>query len=141
MTGFGIDTWCGERLVSGRFASGRQAAALAMLRRIQTPRGTLTPIDLDGDEAELSYGLDLSDYIGQVGGRVVAALPSLLRAEWLKDDRIAEVDIIATPIERTDGLVEVELSCDVLLADEGETFPLTFRASAAGVELLGVPLE
>lgn len=139
MSGFGLDTWCGTRLISGRYATGKQAAALAMLRRISTPRGTLTPIDLDGDEAELSYGLDLSDYIGQ-DARVVAAIPSVVRAEWLKDDRITSVDIVPTVIERTDRLVEIELACDVLLADETETFPLTFRASAEGVELLGVPL-
>ena len=134
--GYGVDVWCDSALSSGRLARGTRVVAQALLRRTITPRGTLR-----GGEEESAYGLDVAGYIGAVGyPTAVAALPGLLRAEWLKDDRVADVDVTTAVAYDAAGRIAITMSAVVVLADDGETFDLTLRADDAGVTLLlGAP--
>lgn len=124
--GFGADTFCDHTgLRPGRLVRGNLALAQALLRRATTPRGVLR-----GGEEESNYGLDVAGYVGSVGPQIAArALPSVLRTEWLKDDRVADVAIEGLVTQNTDGTSDVVLSCVVQPADESETFPLTLSVN------------
>ena len=99
LAGFGSDLSCGKRLTTGRMVGGRTLLAEAIWRRLTTPRGTLS-----GSAEASAYGLDLAAYVGAVGERIAeAALPSIVEAELLKDDRIAAVSVTATAYRADDG--------------------------------------
>jgi hypothetical protein len=125
-TGFGADTFCDHNgLRPGRLARGNQLLAQALLRRIRTPRGVLR-----GGEEESNYGLDVVGYVGSVGPQLAArALPAVIRTEWLKDDRVADVAITGTVTENQDGTSDVFLACVVQPSDSTDTFPLSLRVS------------
>lgn len=130
--GYGADTWCLDEMRPGVMVRGPLLVAQALYRRLITPRGTLR----GGDEAQ-AYGLDLSEYVGAIGvATAVDAVPGLVRAELLKDDRVQDVDVRATTIRATDGTLSLSLEIAVVLADSGESFALTLRVDeAAGVLL------
>jgi hypothetical protein len=131
--GYGKDTYCWDRLVTGRTVTGPELVAQALYRRLTTPRGTLR----DGDDGNV-YGLDLPGFIGRVGNAAsVAAIPDLVRAEVLKDDRVLDVAIAASSVTGTDGLVSVTLALDVELVNDGDRFQLTLSVGDVGVSLLG----
>ncbi len=133
LAGYGSDTWCTDSLVTGRLVSGRTLVAQALYRRLITPRGMLADDD--------TYGLDLAGYVGAVGTTVaLAALPSLVRAELLKDDRVSDVAVTSAISTERSGLVSIALEIGVVLTDESEQFSLTVGVSSAGAALLGVSL-
>ena len=129
-TGFGADTFCDHNgLRPGRLVRGNLALAQALLRRATTPRGTLR-----GGEEESNYGLDVAGYVGSVGPQIAArALPAVLRTEWLKDDRVADVAIEGLVTQNADGTSDVFLTCVVQPSDETEAFPLSLRVSDVAV--------
>ena len=136
-TGYGTEAWCADGYVSGRFVSGKMAVALALYRRLITPRGTLAGIEDDDDEG--NYGLDIAAYIGAVGNRTaMQALPPLVRGELLKDDRVRDVSVVATETRNADGTIALLLEIDVVLQDDDEEFSLTVSADTVSAQLLGV---
>jgi hypothetical protein len=131
---FGKDTYCYDRIVTGRTATGVELLAQAIYRRLTTPRGTLD----DGDEG-LVYGLDVSDFVGTIGTqRAVDALPGIVEAEILKDDRISSASVTASVVTDSAGLSTVTLAITAVPLDELETFTLTLSVSDVTVALLGV---
>jgi hypothetical protein len=140
-TGFGRDTWCTDRYVSGRYASAEEALGQALFRRLITPRGTLQGV-IDEDE-ELNYGLDLAGYVGAIGYPIaIAALPGLVDGELAKDDRVLSV---ATAIEQSldtnNGEIEITLTIDVTPQEPLQDFTLTLAVSDVTAELVGITVS
>ena len=131
--GYGVDIYAWDRLRTGRLVRGPELVAQAIYRRLTTPRGTLR----DG-EAGSVYGLDIQDFIGQVGtANAIAAIPALIRAEVLKDDRITNATVTATSTTDRAGLVAVRIQIEAELVNEGDRFELTLGVSSVSVALLG----
>ncbi len=131
---YGTDTWCTESTVVGRLAQGQQVVVQALYRRLITPRGKLR-----GGPEEDAYGLDISAYLGAVGTETaIAALPGLIRGEFMKDDRVVDVATRSSFATDSAGLTTIELTIDVLLEDEDEPFAFTVAVSEVTTELLGV---
>lgn len=132
-TGYGLDTWCLDRLQPGRYARGATLVAQALYRRLITPCGTLS-----GGDDESTYGFDIAGYVGAVGyTSALQALPALVRNQLRKDDRVADVIVSAAFDDAQNSLVGIVLDIRVILADEGETFPLTLKVSAVSVSIVG----
>ncbi len=130
---YGVDTWCTDQVRTGRLARGRQVVAQALYRRLITPRGTLR----ENGEG-LAYGIDLPGLIGQVGPELaVRMLPTRVRAEFLKDDRVADVSAAADIVTEANGLVSISLTVNVVLIEEDEEFSLSFVATDATVTMIG----
>ena len=132
--GFGRSMWCvpGIGIVTGRFAGGRTALAQSILRRLQTPRGALR-----GGRDEERFGIDLPGYVGATDAALaVASLPGVIRAELLKDDRIAGVDARVTAAQ-LDAAVSLVVEIDVAPADETGDFTLTAAVDAVSLTLIG----
>jgi hypothetical protein len=133
-TGFGTDTWCVDQIVTGRMASGVELVAQAIYRRLTTARGTLR----DGDDGQV-YGTDVSDFVGMVGpDNAVDALPDVVVAEVLKDDRVERADVSASVVRDAMGLATVTIDIEGVLRDSGESFTLTLRVSDVTTALLGL---
>ncbi len=133
MSGYGVDVWCTDQVVSGRLVRGPRVVAQALYRRLITPRGMLR-----GGDEESAYGFDLSGYIGATNfPEMLGPLPGLIRNELLKDDRVADVAVGVVSSKDAAGLVYITLTINVVLVNEGETFALTVGASETTVELLG----
>lgn len=131
---YGADTFCYDQLFTGRLATGAELVAQAVFRRLTTTRGTLR----DGDEG-LVYGIDLLSFVGTVGtDAAVDALPDVVRAEVLKDDRVDRCDVRVLANRSPDGTVELLLDVDCSLADEDGDFQLSVSVSNVTVALLGV---
>jgi hypothetical protein len=133
-TGFGTDLWCYDSVLTGRLASGVELVAQAIYRRLTTARGTL----IDGDDGQV-YGTDVSDFVGMVGpDNAVDAIPDLIVAEVLKDDRVETAAVKASIARDAVGLATVTVDIDVALADAGGTFTLTLAVSDVTTALLGL---
>jgi len=133
-TGFGTDLWCTDQILTGRMATGVDLVAQAVYRRLTTARGTLR----DGDDGQV-YGTDVSDFVGMVGpDNAVDALPDVVAAEVLKDDRVESVDVHASITRDSAGLATVTLEIECTLVDAGESFTLTLGVSDVSTALLGV---
>jgi hypothetical protein len=131
--GYGQDTWCMGSLSPGRVATGATVVAQALYRRLITPRGMLR-----GGDEEQDYGFDVAQFIGHVDNdTAAAALPAMVRAECLKDDRVSRVDVVADVARSSNGLTEITLTLDVLLSDGRTSFSLTLSATDAGLVLAG----
>jgi hypothetical protein len=131
---YGRDTYCYDRIVTGRTATGVELLAQAIYRRLTTPRGTLD----DGDEG-LVYGLDVSNFVGMVGTqRAVDALPGTVEAELLKDERLSSVTVTASVVTDSAGLSTVTLAIVAIPESDLETFTLSLSVSDVTVALLGV---
>lgn len=105
----------------------------ALYRRLVTPRGTLRR----RGEA-LAYGIDLAGYLGSLGSRTaVAAMPSQIQAELLKDDRVSSIEVTVTP-SAVRGEVALTVEIVGVLIDEAETFGLTLSVTEARTTLLRV---
>lgn len=129
---YGVDSYCYDRLVTGRLVSGPELVAQAIFRRLTTPRGTLR-----GGEDEAVYGLDVQDFIGTVGtDDAIAALPDAIATEVKKDDRVDLVDVEVTADRGTDGLVALLIDVTYSLHDSTDSFTLSVRASDLDVSLL-----
>ncbi len=131
--GYGTDIFCYDRLITGRLVSGVEVVAQALFRRLTTPRGTLR-----GGEDESIYGLDLLDFIGRVSEeQALDTLPSLIEAECLKDDRLAECTVTLTRTTATDGTVALVISINAVTAPQGDSFDLTLAVANATVSVIG----
>lgn len=136
--GYGADTWCGDSLVTGRLARGVMNVALALYRRLITPRGTLRPLDETSNEDELNYGFDLAQYCGAVGPELAVLIaPGQIQAELLKDDRVLDVRAVALPIVyAADGTAALFFAVSVVLQDAGERFDFTVKVEDLTASLL-----
>jgi len=132
MTDYGRDVSCTTSLRSGRTVSGTRLVAEACYRRLTTPRGMLR-----GGEEEANYGLDLTELVGHSNpARLAASLPSKIRSELTKDERIVDATVTVETV--TDGpstsfIVTIEVE-----TDDAETFDLVLSVSDVSVELLGI---
>jgi hypothetical protein len=115
-------------------ASGAELVGQAIYRRLTTARGTLR----DGDDGQV-YGTDVSDFVGMVGpASAVDALPDVVAAEVLKDDRVERVDVSASVVRDSAGLATVTIEIDAVLRDSGGTFALTLAVGEVTTLLLGL---
>lgn len=131
--GYGSEIYCYDEIRTGRLVTGVEVVAQALYRRLTTPRGTLR-----GGEDESVYGLDLLDFIGRVGtAAAVDALPGVIEAECMKDDRVSQVDCTVTQTVSTDGLMQLTIVIDALLHNPGDAFALTVAVSDVGVSMIG----
>lgn len=134
-TGFGVDIWCTDSLHTGRLARGAAIVVQALYRRFITPQGTLPAIS--DDDEDLAYGFDVAAYVGAVGAdTAIAALPGIMRAQGLKDDRIASLAFTVTAVDEGAGLVTLLLEGEGVLHDESESFDLTLSTDGVTLELL-----
>lgn len=132
--GYGVDTWCLDSVQTGRLARGPMLVAQAIYRRFITPRGALR-----GGDEESAYGLDVSAYIGAVGAATaVAALPGLMRAEALKDQRVSDAQAQVAAVTSADGLTTITIALHVTLYDSDDDFTLTLGINSVTVTVLGV---
>lgn len=127
---YGRDTWAVNGVRSGRLVTGTLLVAQALYRRLITPRGSLL--------YDLSYGLDLSEFVGEVGPELAAAaLPGMIRNELTKDDRVSDVDAtITVSTEGAETTLVIEIAA--VLADSGEEFSLTVAVSGVTTQLLNI---
>jgi hypothetical protein len=117
---------------------GAMNVVLALYRRTITPRGMLRGIENEqGGDEESAYGVDVAGYIGEVGyPTAVAALPGILRGEFLKDDRVADVLVASTTTTNTAGEIEILLGVTGVLYEDDLEFAFTLRATDVTVALL-----
>lgn len=130
-TDFGKDVSCTTELHTGRYASGSRVVAEAAYRRLTTPRGMLR-----GGEDEANYGLDLTELIGSASTKAdAAALPSRVKAELLKDERIISANVVVTPTR--EGATTTYL---IAITAETTAGPFTLGVGVADVtvQLLGI---
>lgn len=131
--GYGVDVYCWDRLRTGRIVRGVELVAQATYRRLTTPRGTLR----DGDAGQV-YGLDVQDFVGRVGtAAAVAAIPALITAEVLKDDRIENARVSTSTRTDKAGLVYIVVQIECDLVNAGDSFELTVGVSGVSVAMLG----
>ena len=135
--GYGVDTWCGDSLVTGRFSRGVQNVVLALYRRLITPRGTLRPLDEDSNEDELNYGFDLAQYCGAVGPELaVLVAPGQIAAELQKDDRVLTVSAVGRYAYAPDGTATLYFDVSGTLHDANENFDFTVKIADLTATLL-----
>lgn len=133
-TGFGRDQWCTDEIRTGQFVTGVTLVAQAIYRRLTTARGTLR----DGDDGQV-YGTDVADFVGMVGtDAAIDALPDVVQAEVLKDDRVERVTCAASITRDAAGLATITLEVQCFLRDEEEDFTLTLAVSDVSVALVGI---
>lgn len=133
-TGYGVDTWCADSLVTGRLDSGPGLVLRAIYRRYITPRGTLR----GGDDEEV-YGFDLSSYVGSTDAEIVLrTLPALMQAEALKDDRVVTAVATVAREDSPDGTISIVATVRIRLAGELTDFALTLGISEVTTRLLGI---
>lgn len=133
MIGYGVDTWCGDSRITGRLARGRTALALALYRRLITPRGTLT----GSPDAEV-YGFDVAGFVGRIGyDRALGALPSMIAAELSKDDRVSDVLVEVVKSVDATGDISLVITIHVTPVDESADFPLTIAANDNALAFVG----
>lgn len=132
--GYGTDLWCTDQIKTGRLVTGVELVAQALYRRLTTARGTLR----DGADGEV-YGTDVSDFVGTVGpDNAVDAIPDVIVAEVLQDDRIDSASVQATLMRDAMGLATITVEVNATLQDDGTDFTLTLGISEVSVTLLGV---
>jgi len=87
---FGTDTHSELSYASGRYASGLLLVAQNALHRLITPPGMLR-----GGKEEGLYGIDIPGLVGH-GVASIATIPSRIRAQLMRDERIADVGTTIT---------------------------------------------
>ena len=118
-----------DKLNTGRRVGGVRVLAESIFRRFDTARGTVAHAP--------TFGYDLSGYLGAVGGAIaVAALPGIVEAEALKDDRV-QAAVCSASVVRDGGSDTVTLTLRVVPLDEADSFELTFAVTDASVRLVG----
>lgn len=133
-TGYGIDSWATDSVFTGRLARGKTLVAQACYRRLTTARGTLR-----GGPDEENYGLDISGIVGTGNPeRVAAMLPSMIRGELLKDDRIADVSSSVIYTQDAAGLATFSITIDVQTHDDAGDFELTIAVDSVTTKLVGL---
>lgn len=133
-TGYGRDLWCTDSIRTGQLVTGVTLVAQAIYRRLTTARGTLR----DGDDGQV-YGTDIADFVGMVGSdAAVDALPDVVLAEVLKDDRVERATCTTSITRDRAGLATIGLEIECFLRDDEESFTLTLAVSDVSVALIGI---
>lgn len=128
-TGYGVEVSLTDRLVTGRLVSGKAVVIEALYRRLITPRGSLS--------YDLTYGFDVSEFVGAVGYEKAAqVIGGMVANELSKDDRVIGVTCEATLSELDDGTLTLLLDVAATLADTDEDFAFTAGVTEASTELL-----
>ena len=124
---YGTDLDCGPDLTDDmRVTSGRRLVAQNVLRRFNTPRGSLPD--------DQNYGLDLSLYLNDdLGPGDIGRIGSSMQAEAVKDARIKTAR--ATVALGSDG----NFTATLTLVDANGPFTLVLGVSGVGVTLLQGP--
>lgn len=99
--------------------------AQAILRRLDTPRGSLPD--------DPGYGISLRSMLnGGVTSTQIASLAGRIRGEVTKDDRVLSVTVTVTP---SAGMESLEVVLQVVPEDAGEPFAMTLAVTSSGVLL------
>lgn len=125
---YGQDLSATKRLNYGRIVEGGELLAEAAYRRLITVRGTL----LD----DPNYGLGLVRWLqSEYTPAMLAALPSIIRLELMKDPRLDSVDVEIT--SSRDASSAVSMQVEITGAGvNGEGFSLVLAVSDVTVDLL-----
>lgn len=130
-TNYGTDLSATRYVDATRLSSGGRLLAEAAFRRLNTPRGTLRYAP--------NYGLSLSSLLNaDVTNDFLAALPALVRAELLKDERLQTVNVKQTVDRSAAPSVAITLEIECIAKDGATQFSLVLKASEVTVELLGI---
>lgn len=99
--------------------------AQALLRRLDTPRGSLPD--------DPGYGISLRDMLNKgTTTSEIASLAGRIRNELGKDDRVESVAATVTPSTGLDSLAVVVL---VVPVDSGEPFSMTLAVTSSAIVL------
>lgn len=136
--GYGVSVWCDGSIKTGRLVRGPRAVGLSLFRRFTTPQGTLR--GLTDQSPELAFGFDIASYVGAVGtDTAINALPALMRAHALKDERVLDASASIARDPNADGTIGLTITLRVLLQDSTSSLSLTIDvASDLSVTLLGL---
>ncbi len=136
-TGYGSDTWCGDKLVTGRFSRGPMHVMLALYRRLITAKGTLRPLDEESNEDELDYGFDVAKFCGAVAPEIAVLIaPAQIQAELGKDDRVLDVVARGRYEYHPDASVDLFFDIAGVLHRDGERFDFTVKIADLSASLL-----
>ena len=126
-TNYGMDLDCGPDLTrTMKVTSGRRLVAQNILRRFNTPRGSLPD--------DPNFGTDMSLFVNDdLGPGDVGRIGSSMQAEALKDARVKSARTTVTLTG--DGNFTAVLT----LVDAAGSFQLVLGVSAVGVTLLAGP--
>lgn len=128
-TGYGVEVSLTDRLVTGRLVSGKAVVIEALYRRLITPRGSLS--------YDLTYGFDVSEFVGAVGyERAAGVIGGMVANELSKDDRVKSVRCDVTLATQDDHSLMLILDVAATLADEDEDFSFTAGVTDTTTELL-----
>jgi hypothetical protein len=64
-------------------------------------------------------------------------LPSALRAEACKDDRVQDVTAVVSRVNNGDGTASLTITMNVLLVDENEAFSVAFAVAGSTMTFEG----
>jgi hypothetical protein len=128
--GYGLDLSCVSDIsptLEETDPNSVQGISESLLRRLQTPRGALAQIDDDSN-----YGFDV---IGLLNNGVTAhdlrGMEAQIKAECLKDDRVADLTVTVTFAFGT-GVLDVSLRITAVDPQLG-TFSLIFAVDGAEI--------
>lgn len=125
---YGQDLSATKRLNYGRIVEGGELLAEAAYRRLITVRGTL----LD----DPNYGLGLVRWLQtEYTPAMLAALPSIIRLELMKDPRIDSVNVEITSTRDASSAVSMQVEITGAGVN-GEGFSLVLAVSDVTVDLL-----
>lgn len=131
---YGTAVWCLDSQTPGRLAKGVNVVAQACYRRLMTPRGTLR-----GGEEEQNYGIDLPGLVGSMPtAEAISQLPSRIRGELAKDERVSDVAVTITQVVNSDKSVALVFEIRVTLHDSTDGFSLVLSVSDVTTELLRI---
>jgi hypothetical protein len=135
--GYGVDTYCGASLQTGRLVGGRLKFGLDCFRRLRTPKSTLRGISDEDEEAD--YGLDLAGFVGATDSRDLrGAIGPAIRTELMDDNRVRDVAARVVATSTADGLAYYTIEVRIMPVDEDTELTLTIGVSSVTVDLLGV---
>jgi hypothetical protein len=124
-------------MVTGRFSRGVTHVALALYRRLITPKTTLRPLDEDSNEDELDYGYDLAQFCGAVSPEIAVLIaPMQIQAELRKDDRVLDVVALGRYVYNNDGTADLFFDVSVVLQNAGDRFTFTVKIADLTPSLL-----
>lgn len=125
---YGQDLSATKRLNYGRIVEGGELLAEAAYRRLITVRGTL----LD----DPNYGLGLVRWLqSEYTPAMLAALPSIIRLELMKDPRLDSVNVEITSTRDASSAVAMQVEITGAGVN-GEGFSLVLAVSDVTVDLL-----
>lgn len=125
---YGQDLSATKRLNYGRIVDGGELLAEAAYRRLITVRGTL----LD----DPNYGLGLVRWLQtEYTPAMIAALPSIIRLELMKDPRLDSVNVEITSTRDASSAVSMQVEITGAGVN-GEGFSLVLAVSDVTVDLL-----